>query len=307
MSSRRVLLLLNPKSGQGNADVNAFRAALHARGHHVTERTLDDPERCPDHVRDARDHHAVVAAGGDGTVSSVAYELRGTNVPILAFPAGTANLIAQNLDLPGPAAHEDLADILELGHTVRTDLAEITAGPRRWGFTLIAGVGADAEMIRESERLKPRLGVAAYVLGAARQITPTITRFTLDLDGRRVETDGMSVLLANFGMANFRLPVTSGIDPTDGHLTVVVVKGPTALSLLPNLIDSVRSRYGLGDPIFDTNLETYQARAVTVTADHDLPVQYDGELLTHGLPVTARVLPGAALFLTRATRDDVRT
>lgn len=304
-NTRRVLLLLNPKSGQGNADVDAFRAALIARGVSVTDRTLDNPERCPDHVRDARDYDAVVAAGGDGTVSSVAYELREMNVPLLAFPAGTANLIAQNLNLPGTP--EELADILMDGHTVRTDLAEITAGPVRWGFTLIAGVGADAEMIKESERLKPTLGVAAYVLSAVKQLSPTHTRFTLDIDGQIIETEGMGVLMANFGMANFRLPVTTGIDPTDGRLTVVVLKGKSALSLLPTLIDSVRSRLNLGDPVFEGNLETYEARTVTVTADADLPIQYDGEVLSHSLPVTARVLPGAARFLTQANREEVKT
>ncbi|WP_027481705.1 diacylglycerol/lipid kinase family protein [Deinococcus pimensis] len=303
--NRRVLLLKNPKSGQGNSDVDAFADVLRARGHEIVERLLDDPERNPEHVRDAREFGTLVAAGGDGTVSSIAYEARGMEVPLLAFPAGTANLIAQNLNLPSDV--EALADIVDAGHTVRTDLAEWQAGDRRWGFTLIAGAGFDARMIEDSEALKPKLGVAAYVLSAVKELAPKQVDFRLTLDGKVVEARGMSVMFANFGMANFRLPLTTGVDPSDGRLTVIVMKGRTALSLLPTLIDSVRARLDLGDPVFDGNLETYECREALLDADEQLPLQYDGEVLHAALPATVRVLPGAARFLTLASHEEVTT
>ncbi|WP_041230731.1 diacylglycerol/lipid kinase family protein [Deinococcus peraridilitoris] len=303
--SRRVLLLENPKSGQGNSKVEEFKALLRDHQYEVVERLLDDPERNPEHVRDAREFGALIAAGGDGTVSSIAYEARGMDVPILAFPAGTANLIAQNLNLPtDPAA---LVEILENRHTIRTDLAELRAGDVKWGFTLIAGAGADAKMIQESEELKPKLGVAAYLVSALKEIAPTQVNFRLNLDGRIIETQGMSVMFANFGMANFRLPVASGVDPSDGRLTVIVMKGRTALSLLPNLIDSIRSRLNLGDPMFEGNLETYECTEATLEADQQLPLQYDGEVIDAALPAQVRVLPGVVDFLTPGTPDDLKT
>ena len=42
----------------------------------------------------------VVAAGGDGTVSDVIYGLVGTPIPLGIIPAGTANLLAQELKVP---------------------------------------------------------------------------------------------------------------------------------------------------------------------------------------------------------------
>lgn len=304
-AAMRVLLLKNPKSGQGNAHVDEFAELLRSRGHEVVERLLDDPERNPEHVRDARDFGALAVAGGDGTVSSIAYESRGMDVPILAFPAGTANLIAQNLELPSdPAA---LVDVLEHGHALRIDLAEWQSGERRWGFAMLAGAGFDAKMIEDSEELKPKLGVAAYVIAALKELAPTQVDFRLTLDGKLVEARGIGVMFANFGMANFRLPVTTGIDPTDGRLTVIVLKGKSTLSLIPNLIDSVRARLNLGDPVFDGNLETYECREAVLEADVELPLQYDGEVLQAALPATIRVLPGAVRFLTTAPKEELKT
>lgn len=303
--ARRVLLLVNPKSGSGNADLDAFRNVLRDRGFEVVERQLDDPERNAEHVRDARDFAALIVAGGDGTVSSIAYEVRDTGVPLLAFPAGTANLIAQNLSLPtDPQA---LANVLEAGNFVTTDLAELSAGEARWGFALIAGVGADALMIQDSEDYKAQLGPAAYLLGALKQIAPPQARFRLTLDDREIETQGISVLFANFGRANFRLPVARGIDPADGFLSVIVLRGRSSLSLLPNLIDSLRGRLNLGEPLFEGNLETYQCREARIDADVPLPLEYDGEVFGTALPASVRVLPGAARFLTECRPADLIT
>jgi len=302
---RGVLLLENPRSGQPDSNANTFRDVLEAQGVNVTTRHLEAEVACSDYLKDAEAYDAVVAAGGDGTVSSVAYALRGRNVPMLAYPAGTANLIAQNLALPTDP-HE-LADVLLAGHTVRTDLAEIETDGGTHGFTLIAGAGADAEMIKESEELKGKYGVAAYVISAMKQLAPKRVEFELDIDGRKISTDGMSVLIANFGMANFRIPVASGIDPTDGRLSIVVLKGRTALSLIPMLIDGIRQRLNLGDPMFEGNLETYEGRRIRITADQELPIQYDGETVEGALPMEARILPGAARFLTLGSRADVTT
>lgn len=41
----------------------------------------------------------MIAAGGDGTVSSVAHALAGSGMPIMVYPAGTANLVALNLEV----------------------------------------------------------------------------------------------------------------------------------------------------------------------------------------------------------------
>lgn len=304
-SGRRYLVVFNPKSGQGDSGLSEFVNYLRDSESEVVERELHPEQPMGHYLEDLQSFSAVVAAGGDGTVSSLAYAARNRNVPVLAYPAGTANLIAQNLDLPrDPAA---LAQIVLAGHAVQVDMGEVEVRGEKNGFCMLAGAGADATMIRDSEELKERFGVMAYVMSAMKQLNPRKTRFTLVVDGQPREFEGIGVMVANFGMANYRLPITDDISPTDGRFTVVLLKAGNLLRLVPNLIDSVRSRLNLGDPIFNGNLETFEARELSVDADEPFPLQYDGELHVETTPFSARILPGAVRFLTSARRDELDT
>lgn len=305
MNGKRILVIFNPKSGSGDSGLPAFTQLLREAGAELVERELSPETPMSDYLHDVQEFQAIVAAGGDGTVSSVSYASRYKNVPLLAYPAGTANLIAQNLDLP--TSPEELALIVAEGHAVRVDMGEVEVKGQTQGFAMLAGAGADAAMIRDSEELKGRFGALAYVMSAMKQLNPKKTVFTLNIDGEQREFEGIGVMVANFGMANFRMPITSDISPSDGRFTVILMKAGNILRLVPNLIDSVRAKLNLGDPLFSGNLETVEAREVTVTAADPFPLQYDGELHVETTPFTARILPGAVRYLTASKKQDLDT
>ncbi|GGK88191.1 diacylglycerol kinase [Deinococcus radiotolerans] len=302
---QRILVVFNPKSGSGDSELPEFIRLLRAAGADVTERELHPDTPMADYVKDLDQFTHLVAAGGDGTVSSLAYAARYKNVPMLAFPAGTANLIAQNLDLPQNASA--LAEIVQQGHSLRVDMGELEVHGEKSGFCMLAGAGADASMIRDSEELKGRFGAMAYVMSAMKQLNPQKTTFHLKIDGEARDFEGIGVMVANFGMANYRLPITSDISPSDGRFTVILLKAGNIMRLIPNLIDSVRVKLNLGDPIFSGNLETIEARHVEIDADDPFPLQYDGELHVETTPFTTQILPGAIRFLTAAKSDDLKT
>ncbi len=299
-------MIFNPKSGNGENTVTRCADALRAAGCQVEMREMQKDVPVEDYLHDVDHYGCVIAAGGDGTVSGIAYAMRYKNVPLLAYPAGTANLIAHNLELPEDPLQ--LAELVLAGHALRIDLGELTVGEQRHGFAMLAGAGADASMIKESEELKPRFGVLAYVMSAMKQVNPTKTTFTLLVDGEQKVIEGIGVMVANFGKANFGLPITNDVSPSDGRFTVVVLKASNVLQLLPNLIDSVRSKLNLGDPVFGSgNIETFEAAEITVQAEHPLPLQYDGEVHVETTPFHAKVLPGAIRFITRAPEQALTT
>ena len=294
-----ILMVTNPRSGLGDPGLYEYVRELGKHRSEVTLRFMHEDSDVRHLLRDAKEYARVVAVGGDGTVSAVAYALRDTGIPLLVFPAGTANLIARNLRLPTDPV--ELALITIAGRTVPIDLGELVLGgkrglaERRVGFAIAAGVGFDATVMEAAADLKASLGEGAYIIGALQNLAPTVARFTLDLDGQTVETEGIAVLIVNFAHIQFDLAVAHGSDAQDGLFEVVVLKTRTAAGLLPAIWAALIDR--LQHHPARPGLEIHSARAVHVEAEPTLPIEYDGEVPSCTTPVSAHILPRAATFI----------
>jgi len=294
----RILAVVNLSAGQADAGLYQYLRAVGRTGAEVTLRFVVGGSTLRDLVRDAGDFDRVVAVGGDGTVSGVCYELRNVDIPILAYPAGTANLLALNLGMPIDPL--ELARLTMVGPTISADLGELEigaeGGPERMraGFAVAAGAGFDAKIMEGAQDLKPSIGVAAYLVGVMQNLAPTVSRFTLTLDGSTVETEGMAVLVVNFARLQFDLAITHRSDPSDGELEVVVVRSKNVAELIPAVWAAIIDRTTGAHPDRSASLEIHSARDITVEADPPLPMQSDGEVLQVTTPFRARVLPGTA-------------
>ncbi len=294
----RVLAIVNLSAGQADAGLYQFMRAIGRAGAEVTMRFVSGGTTLRDLVRDAEEFDRVVAAGGDGTVSGVCYELRGREVPIVTYPAGTANLLALNIGMPIDPS--ELAHIAMAGPIVDVDIGEIEIGDpgdpdwRKSGFVIGAGAGFDAKIMEAAQDLKSSIGVAAYLVGALQNLAPQISTFRLTLDGKVIETEGMAVLLVNFARLQFDLAITHHSDPSDGVFEVVVVRSRNVAELVPAVWAAIIDRTTGTHPNRSAGLEIHSARDFIVEADPPLPVQYDGELLAAKTPFRACVLPNAA-------------
>ncbi len=294
-----VLMVTNLRSGFGDSGLYEYVRELGSHRAEVTLRFLNEGADLEHLLRDAGDYARVVAAGGDGTVSAVAYALRGTGIPVLPYPAGTANLLARNLRIPVDPLELAMATIV--GRTVTIDLGELSLSPRsgygvrRQGFSIAAGAGFDAQLMEAAQPLKAALGEGAYIIGALQNLAPTVSKFTLTLDGRTVETEGIAVLLMNLAHIQFDIAVAHGVDAQDGLLEVVVLKPASPAGLLPAAWAALLDR--LRDHPARPGLEIHTAAEIDVVAEPRLPLEYDGELIDAMTPFSARVLPRAATFI----------
>ncbi|PKQ15233.1 MAG: diacylglycerol kinase [Actinobacteria bacterium HGW-Actinobacteria-7] len=295
----RVLAIVNSRAGGSDEGLYDLIRIAGARGVEFVLRFVADGVRIEDLLADVTDFDRVVAAGGDGTVSAVAYTVRNTKVPVLVYPAGTANLLALNLGIPLDSA--DLANLLIDGCAAQFDLGEIEMAypdgtSTKSGFTVMAGAGYDAQIMDAAQPMKPTFGAAAYLMAAIGNIAPTSARFELVLDGKHVSTEGIAVLLVNFGRIQFELDVTRDWNPQDGFLAVTVVRTKTAAGLLPVLFGAMMDR--LGDtPDRNSGIDTYRVKRAEISAYPPLKIQYDGEAMDLLTPFAAQVLPGAATLL----------
>jgi YegS/Rv2252/BmrU family lipid kinase len=211
---------------QLGAGLGALREQLDAEG-------IDAPlwfevgksRKAPKRVREALEQGAdrVLVWGGDGMVQRCVDVLAGTGATIGILPAGTANLFATNLGIP-----HDLDQALRaaLHGTVRRLDAGVINGER---FTVMAGTGFDAEMIKEADRgLKDRLGRAAYIWTGAKAAAVSPQRVRVSVDGRAwFDGKASCVLFGNVSQVGAGVHAFKDARPDDGLLDIGVV---TAMS-----------------------------------------------------------------------------
>ena len=289
----KLLVINNLASGFGEGAVYDFIRSFAEDGDEVCIRSTDGTTDVRDLLHDAESFDAVVASGGDGTVATVSYRLANTGVPILPFPAGTANLLA--LNLASPLEPHALAKLVREDRTLDFDLGEIEVDDRRFGFGIMAGAGYDAAIMHGAAPAKRLLGPMAYLSAAIANPLPQTSKFKLTLDGEEVESEGLGILLVNFSKIQFDITVTHENEPRDGVFDVVVLKAQNAFELIPALFAGLLDRGG-DFPDRTDSLELHRASEVRVEADPPMEVQYDGEATRLTTPFTAHIMRRAARF-----------
>jgi len=115
-------------------------------------------------LRALKNSQAVVACGGDGTVSAVASALVETNIPLGVVPLGTLNHFAKDLGIP--TEPRKAAEILIGGRIVEVDVGEVNGHV----FLNNVNLGFYSSLVREREQGGPpaRPKVLATLLAAAK-------------------------------------------------------------------------------------------------------------------------------------------
>ncbi|WP_428275857.1 diacylglycerol/lipid kinase family protein [Candidatus Palauibacter sp.] len=296
--SERFLVLLNPGAGGGTAEPETLRrrlgGAFAARGVPFDIVEAENSEEGLDVTRMAaeRGYRAIVAAGGDGTVSVALRGVAGTSVPVAIVPFGTANQLALNFDIP--TSLEDSVRVAVEGRVTGIDLAEANGET----FALMAGAGLDAQVMADATaELKSRLGFGAYIYsGLKNVINRPGADFRITADDQEVEVKASMVLVANAGQLGAGpLPVEFRMAPgasfQDGLIDVCIY-APSNLPEVARIIWRVtRNRFSGDDKII-----YFQARSVRIEADPPVAIEIDGDPRGE-TPMVAKVSPLAARII----------
>lgn len=254
----------------------------------LVETTEDDPGF--GQTRDALAAGAglVCALGGDGTVRAVAQELVGTGVPLGLLPGGTGNLLARNIGGRVDPL-EDAARVAFTGHDRRIDVGWLVvdpmpdqldgipeAAPNVHCFTVMAGVGFDAQMVADApEGVKGKVGWAAYVASGGRHLTDA--PFTLDLtvDGDAGPScKARTVVVGNCGELTGGMRLLPDALFDDGQLDVATVS-PESLTQWVGVAARVLANRADGPA-----LERVTGCDVTARVDPPQLCEVDGDVLT---------------------------
>lgn len=278
-----VAIQRNPRSGSGKRRRFLFDLASALKRHDLRPHIFSQREILAERLKDPERRAAlvaIVAAGGDGTLTDIANRFPG--VPACPFPLGTENLLAKYLEIPlnGEAA----ARIIAAGNVRKFDVGQAGEGTK---FLIMGSVGFDAEVIRRlHDSRRGNISHLSYVSPICRSVMSySFPRLTVKADELPEPIEGSLVIVSNFPAYAFKLPVNPDAEPDDGLLTVRVFEksGRWNFAKYSTLVTRRRHLERPDVRVFNTSSVSIETKATS-------PVQIDGDPFGT-TPITFSCLP----------------
>jgi YegS/Rv2252/BmrU family lipid kinase len=242
--------------------------------------------KAPARVKEAIENGAdlVFVWGGDGTVQRCIDAAVGSAVVLAILPAGTANLLANNLGIPIDL--ESAVDVGLHGNNRTIDVGRMNGEH----FAVMGGIGLDALMIRDaSPAMKDRFGRAAYIWTGARHIRSNPVRTTVRIDGHDwFDGKASCILIANVGSVGGGVTAFDHASPDDGKLDVAVMTADGAWQWLRTL-----TRASVGHAEKSPLVKMTQAHKIIVEVRTRRPYELDGGARPKTGRLRVRVVPHA--------------
>lgn len=252
------------------------------------------PQTAAGIARDAVDNGAdlILAAGGDGTINEIVNGMAGSKVPLGILPAGTANVLANELALGKTMerAAKSLLDCIPERVSLGLLATAFAESPRY--FLLMAGAGLDAEIVYHlNMNIKDALGKVAYWVAGLSRFGRRLPEFTVETEGRSHRAS--FVLISRVRNYGGDLEIAPSISLLDEEFELVLFEGTTTLPYIKYftgvLARRIRGMRGI------TILRTRKA-LLSGTDRGKVYVQVDGER-AGVIPATIELVPNALTLL----------
>ena len=268
-------------------------AALKRHGKEVTRHATTAP-RTAGYIARAcleRGSDLIVAAGGDGTINEVVEGMAGSSVPLAILPAGTANVLANEVGLG--SGMDRAIKLLPRCVAERVPLGRLgfNDGSSQY-FLLMAGAGLDAHVVFHlNQALKARWGKLAYYFGGFGQFGRTLEEFHVVANGKT--HDCSFALVSKVRNYGGDLEIARDVSLMDDRFEVVLFRGANSFRYFLYL-SGVAMRLHTQIP----GVKTYRASELSlVPRNGDLVhLQVDGEYAGR-LPATVSMVPDALTIL----------
>lgn len=281
-----ITVVYNPGSGKTN-DLDDIKAAF---AHHNVQPTYlpISSKLLHRHIKaeSTKRGAVVVAAGGDGTVSSIAGLVQGSKVKFGVIANGTLNHFAKDLGLP--LTIPEAVRVILAGKTAAIDAAQVNSHV----FVNNASIGLYPLSLRHRAQYDGQLGKwPAALLGVLKVLArPRRYRVELTLDGKHITRRTPFVFIGNNKYALNKPPFMRRDTLTGGTLGVYIIKANSAFGVIRMFAHTLFTRKRK-----TAEFETYQVSELKIATRHhrSLHVAYDGEVAEMRTPLKYKALPKA--------------
>jgi diacylglycerol kinase (ATP) len=280
MQPSRILFIINPSSGSDNTDWKKvlddyFKDVAHEHLFYELpgECKIDDIKK---EIKEKKPQK-VVAVGGDGTVKLAAEALVGTDIPLGILPAGSANGLAKELNIP--ADGKKALDVICSAHEHSIHLLKVND---EWCIHL-SDIGFNAYIVKEFENQQGR-GMWNYIKASFKVLfRHSKLQVSMEVNGKAIKKMAVMIVLAN-GTSYGTGALINPKGKIDDELFEVIVIKKISLSELFKMIVTHK-------PFNPAKTELFQTKQVSITSKHKAYFQVDGEYLGKINKLEARLYP----------------
>ncbi len=288
---RSACLIFNPVAGQGDSeqDLAQIRAILEPEidlDIQFTTKDTDADELA--HAAVKRGVEAIIASGGDGTLSAAATAVVGTDIPFGIISRGTANAFAAALEIPDTI--EAACQTILQGATRTVDAADCNGQV----MVLLAGIGFEAETVEKADReTKNRFGAIAYIMAGLQQLRQLETfDVEIETEDKIIKTSAAAVTVANAAPPTSVLAQgPAGIIADDGLLDLTIVAPATKTAAIAATFHLFQTA-SAGNPAERDDIGYLRAKKFKITADPPQKIAVDGEIVGK-TPIEIECLPAS--------------
>ncbi len=297
-------LIFNPVSGHGNPeqDLALIKKLLEPAMELVVHQTTPEISATAlTQAAIATQPDLIIASGGDGTISAVAGELIGTQIPLGVIPRGTANAFAIAVGIPARLTPIlSACEVIVTGQTRVVDAARCNGLP----MVLLAGIGLEAETVELADReAKNRWGALAYIVAGLKQLqTQELFETQIEVEGVVKTFQAGAVTIANAAPATSVMAQGNGrVVANDGLLNVTIAAPQTELQAVATMVDLVGAAL-LRIPSQRPEIICLETARIKVTTQPPQKVALDGEIIGT-TPVEIECIPGGLTVFAPPNND----
>lgn len=285
-------MIVNKSSGLGHASSIAETMRARFREHgleaevHVVGRS-DDIAAIARSTAERHPGRVVVAAGGDGTVSTVADAVRRAGGVLGVIPMGTLNHFARDMGIPLDA--NEAIRAIAAGHRVEVDVGEVNGA----GFINNSSLGLYPNIVRGRERhqrrlRRPKRTAMLWAILATMRRAPLL-KLHLEVGGGEQPCTSPFVFIGNndYTMEGFHIGKRARLD--GGKLSIYTTTRRTAGGLF---LLALRALFGALRQAEDFN-ETHARTLRVESRRRQMFVATDGEVTAMQTPLEYSILPKA--------------
>lgn len=231
-------------------------------------------------IREACKEHKpyrVLIAGGDGTIKMVADALQDVDVVMGILPAGSANGLSVDLNLPS-SLEENLeiafnSNYMEMDMVCINDIKSLH----------LSDLGLNAQLVKNYEESSTR-GMMGYALQAITTLSEQEEPFnaTITANNTTIETVARMIVIANSQKYGTGVTINPNGKMNDGKFEIVILKNLDLIVFAKIISGNI--------PVDSEDVEIISTDKATITTSFPVSFQIDGEYIGKEMKLDIHIL-----------------